>query len=195
MKPRRVPGGARGFLAPLAGVLCLATLLAAVVSPAAGNDPSVPGLSREETLRLGERIYRHGILPSGEPTTAAVPGGISVDGTMFSCVSCHLRSGLGSLEGEVLTPPTNGNVLYKPWDSMQEIARQWSGGMGASKKRYMHYLTRGKGGDFPKRPAYTDETLADAIRGRSEPGRPGVQRRDAPLQFRRAGHGDPHRVS
>jgi len=71
------------------------------------------------------------------------------------------------LEGEVLTPPTNGNVLYKPWDSLQEIAKQWTRGMGGSKKRFMHYLT--KTGDFPKRPAYTDETLADAIRGGANP--------------------------
>jgi hypothetical protein len=154
------PSGARIFLASLAGILCLATLLSAVVSPAAGNDPSVPGLSREETLRLGERIYREGILPSGDPHTARIPGGIRVEGTMFTCVSCHLRSGLGSLEGEVLTPPTHGNVLYKPWNSLHETAKLWMG--GGSKQRYMHYLTRV--GDFPRRSAYTDETLADAIR-------------------------------
>ncbi|HEY6096609.1 MAG TPA: hypothetical protein VIU83_01035, partial [Candidatus Deferrimicrobium sp.] len=75
------------ILASLAGVLCLATLLFAIGSPAAGNDPPVPGFSREETVRLGERIYRDGILPSGDPLTALVPGGIRVDGTMFSCVS------------------------------------------------------------------------------------------------------------
>lgn len=84
---------------------------------------------------------------------------------MFSCMSCHLRSGLGSLEGGVLTPPTNGNVLYKPWNSLQETAKQWMG--GGSKRRYMHYLTRV--GDFPKRTAYTDETLADAIRDGANP--------------------------
>jgi hypothetical protein len=165
VKPRRAPGGARFFLASLAGILCLATLLSAVLSPAAGNDSPVPELSQEETLRLGERIYRDGILPSGEPHTARVQGSIPVDGTMFSCVSCHLRSGLGSLEGEVLTPPTNGNFLYKPWDSLQESSKQLMG--GGSKRRYLHYLT--KVGDFPKRPAYTDETLADAIREGADP--------------------------
>ena len=160
MKSHRAPAGARVFLASLAGILCMATLLSAVVSPAAGKAPSVPDLSREETLRLGERIYRDGILPSGDPHSALIPGGIRVEGTMFSCVSCHLRSGLGSLEGNVLTPPTNGNVLYKPWNSLHETAKLWMG--GGSKKRYMHYLTTV--GDFPSRTAYTYDTLADAIR-------------------------------
>ena len=165
MTPRRAPSGTRVLLAFLAALLFLATLLSAGFSPAAGVGSSVPGHSREETLRLGERIYRNGILPSGEPLTAVVQGNIPVDGTMFSCVSCHLRSGLGSLEGEVLTPPTTGNVLYKPWDSHRETAKMWSG--GGSRKQYMHFMTRI--GDFPKRSAYTDETLADAILGGSNP--------------------------
>jgi len=50
----------------------LATLASAGSSTAAGDDPAVPGLSREETLRLGERMYRDGILPSGEPLTATL---------------------------------------------------------------------------------------------------------------------------
>jgi hypothetical protein len=69
------------------------------------------------------------------------------------------------LEGEVLTPPTTGNVLYKPWDSLRETAKQFSG--GGSRKQYMHFLT--STGDFPKRSAYTDETLADAILGGANP--------------------------
>ena len=148
----------------------LATLLSAGFSPAAGEGSSVPGLSREETLRLGERIYRDGILPSGEPLTAVVQGDIPVEGSMFSCVSCHLRAGLGSFEGGVLTPPTNGNILYKPWDSRRETARLRKGSMGGSEelwKRSWYYLSRF--GEFPSRPAYTDETLADALREGADP--------------------------
>ena len=155
--------------APLAALLCVATLLLAGFSTA-GEGSSVPGLSREETLRLGERIYRDGILPSGEPLTAVVQGDIPVEGTMFSCVSCHLRSGLGSFEGEVLTPPTNGDILYQPWDSHRETAKLRKGTMEGTmklRKRTLFYLSRV--GEFPSRPAYTDETLADAIREGADP--------------------------
>jgi hypothetical protein len=168
--PRRAPSVPRSLLVPLAALLCLATLLSAGLSPAAGEGASVPGLSRAETLRLGERIYRGGILSSGEPLTAVVQGDIPVEGTMFSCVSCHLRSGLGSFEGDILTPPTNGDILYQPWDSHIETARLRRGTMeGTSKqrKRTLFYLTRI--GEFPSRPAYTDETLADAIREGADP--------------------------
>ena len=89
---------------------------------------------------------------------------------MFSCVSCHLRSGLGSFEGGVLTPPTNGNVLYKPWNSARETAKLRKGTMEGSTKlwtRSWYYLSRF--GEFPNRPAYTDETLADAILEGADP--------------------------
>ena len=167
----------------------LATLASAGSSTAAGDDPAVPGLSRGETLRLGERMYRDGILPSGEPLTATLYGGIHIEGTMFSCVSCHLRSGLGSFEGGVLTPPTNGVVLYKPWNSSREDSRLWKGnleGAGGLRTRSMYYVWMGsmemmaaqrnaplynlyRFGKYPGRPAYTDETVADAIRGGANP--------------------------
>lgn len=104
----------------------------------------------QEALRLGERMYREGILPSGMPMRAFVSGDVPVDGTAFTCVSCHLRSGLGSFEGSVVTPPTNGRVLYQPREPYIK---------GAEFVPYIHnyavYL--------PVRPAYTDETLSALI--------------------------------
>ncbi|MBI5076282.1 MAG: amino acid ABC transporter substrate-binding protein [Nitrospirae bacterium] len=104
-------------------------------------------MDQAELLRLGERIYREGILPDGKPLQGFVSGDVPVDGTAFTCVSCHLRSGLGSVEGGVVTPPTNGRVLYqerKPYIKGAEFVPLIH--------NYAVYL--------PVRPAYTDETLS-----------------------------------
>jgi ABC-type branched-subunit amino acid transport system substrate-binding protein len=87
-------------------------------------------------------MYREGILPSGEPMLSFVKGDLPVSGTAFTCESCHLRSGLGSFEGGVYTPATNGSKLFKPLE--------------------MTYIRF-------ERPAYTDETLARALRGGVDP--------------------------
>ena len=124
-------------------VLCMAVLQLFVVLPNSIGEPLKPSLSTEEKLRLGERMYREGILPSGEPMQAFVKGDVPVSGTAFTCVSCHLRSGLGSFEGGVYTPATNGGKLFKPLQLT-----------------YIRF----------DRPAYTEKTLAEAIRGGVDPG-------------------------
>ena len=100
-------------------LLSLRLLLAALCVPlllltGAFGAEVKPALSPEEKLRLGEMMYRQGVLPSGEPMKAFVSGDVPVEGTSFTCVSCHLRSGLGSIEGAVVTTPTNGRLLYQP---------------------------------------------------------------------------------
>ena len=93
---------------------CAMTLLLPAGSPVAVGETVKPTLAPEERLRLGEQMYRKGILPSGEPMRAFVKGDIPVPGTAFSCESCHMRAGIGSIEGEVYTPPTNGSSLFQP---------------------------------------------------------------------------------
>jgi len=107
-------------------------------------------LSAEKIQKLGEKIYREGLLPSGEPIQAYVSGDVPVSGTAFTCVSCHLRSGMGSLEGQVATPPTNGRILYQPREPFIKGSE-----FVPSFHNYAVY--------FPSRPAYTDQSLANLI--------------------------------
>ena len=106
-------------------------------------------------------LYREGILPNGEPVQALVAGDIPVDGRMFSCVNCHQRSGLGSVEGSLITWPTTGKELYIP----RRRTGAWNAaaahkGPGAVERWTLPPQYRAA----DARPAYTDETLKRAIR-------------------------------
>jgi hypothetical protein len=117
----------------------------------------IGGLPPAEALRLGEKMYREGLLPSGEPMQAIVQGDIPVDGTMFSCESCHLKSGMGSIEGRMVTLPTNATELFKPFTfSAEETAPPWQ-----SLPESINWSVR--------RPAYTEDTLAVAIAAGVDP--------------------------
>jgi hypothetical protein len=126
-----------GMILLAAGIFILGAHPAAPAE--AGDLPAATA----ETLKDGERMYREGILPSGEPMDAFVVDDIPVPGTAFTCVSCHLRGGLGSVEGGVYTPPTNAAKLYKPlyksFKGVEVIAEP------------------------PLRPAYTEDSLAEVI--------------------------------
>ena len=135
---------------------CILTVLSLCGSLFAGDlQPGVAGLSRDEVQQLGERIYRDGILPSGKPVQAVVQGDLTVEGTQFSCANCHMRSGLGSYEGQVVTPPINGIRLYQP--------RYRGGLIELSQEEWARVPRQYR--SLVVRPAYSDETLAAAIRG------------------------------
>lgn len=126
--------------------IALLTFLISITCSAAASD-----------LALGERIYREGILPAGAPMQAYVKGDVAVSGTAFSCVSCHMRSGLGSVEGGIVTTPTNGKSLYQPRNAPLPVMPGMGGSGGAK-------ITQP-----PRRSAYTDETLAAVLRGGVDP--------------------------
>lgn len=84
---------------------------------------------------VGERIYREGVLPSEKPVEAVVQGDVAVTGAQLTCVACHGRSGMGSVEGSRVIVPITPPFLSAP---------------RKLKSR--------------PRPAYTRETLARAIR-------------------------------
>jgi hypothetical protein len=138
-------------------LLLLGAMAAVGIGTAAEDEASpIEGLTKSEALALGERMYREGLLPSGEPIRAFVQKDIEVEGTMFSCQSCHLRSGMGSTEGTVITQPTCGSWLYKPFQGAEMSPR--------SQARLPARLD-----PPPVRPAYTDESLARAIRRGKDP--------------------------
>jgi len=101
-------------------------------------------------------MYREGILPSGETMQSVIKGDIAVSGTSFTCVSCHMLSGLGSIEGGVITTPTNGRSLYNPRNPPTGIRSGMGAGMGQPKSQLPPERA-------PGRPAYTDENLAAAL--------------------------------
>ena len=127
---------------------------------------SADDLTSDEMLVLGERMYRQGILPNGEPMQAVVSADVPVDGRMFTCVNCHQRSGLGSIEGSVITWPVNGKELYIPrrrtgaWHAAKEKQ-----GPGATQRWSLPSQYQAA----DARPAYTDESLAQLLREGIDP--------------------------
>ena len=114
-----------------------------------------------ERLALGERIYRQGVLPSGQPLRAVRSSG-EVTGPEAACVLCHRRSGLGNVEGDRLVPPIAGQFLF----SSRAAA---SAEMDARHTRGPD-LAHAFGRERP-RPPYTEASLLEAIRtGQSSSG-------------------------
>lgn len=112
--------------------------------------PVNPGSA--EAHRLGERMYREGLLPDGTPLRGYIRGDVPVDSTMFSCTNCHARSGLGSVEGQITSPPVNGASLFKPrYLFKDQVKNSISKSKGVTRSAQA------------LRPAYTEETLTAAI--------------------------------
>ena len=142
----------------LLAAACLTLLLTLFSRQILADAIPVTALSKSEIIRLGELMYRDGILPSGQVMEGFIRGDVEVDSTAFSCSSCHLRAGLGSVEGGVVTPPTNGNKLYLPYvrpPSLNDIPDRAG--------RIIYAKT------VQERPAYTRETLAIALRFGTDP--------------------------
>ena len=132
-------------------LICSIALLFPLAPADLSGESSGLSSAPQETLRLGARIYREGILPSGERLKTSIKGAPSVPGTTFACISCHLRSGIGALDEGVYTPSINGSKLFRPLPKLYLGVEQKTDSLP------------------PLRPAYTDESLVAAIRNGTDP--------------------------
>ncbi len=97
--------------------------------------------------KVGEAIFRQGMLASGQALVGTRAADTRVAGAAAACVNCHRRSGLGSKEGRIDIPPVTGRYLFHASSEKSDDV------------------------DLPfvetmriNREAYTDEALARAIR-------------------------------
>jgi hypothetical protein len=94
-----------------------------------------------------ENLFRKGVLSSGTSLTGNRESGGSVTGAPAACMNCHRRSGLGGAEGRILIPPITAKYLLQP-----------------GPRAAPNSMSAGETPGVPSRPAYTQATLAQAIR-------------------------------
>ncbi|MEY8878966.1 MAG: hypothetical protein AB9M60_20825 [Leptothrix sp. (in: b-proteobacteria)] len=66
----------------------------------------------------GRRLYLDGVRADGRPLRGMRALGqvepMAMTGATVACVQCHRRSGLGTVEGDLLVAPITGRALYQP---------------------------------------------------------------------------------
>lgn len=83
-----------------------------LVLPVSVFAQSTPQLA--ELVEQGRRIYMEGIDGSGNPLQGIRADNAKLVGAQAACVNCHKRSGMGSVEGDILIQPITGNYLFNP---------------------------------------------------------------------------------
>ncbi len=136
---------------------CIGTLAAAIwllgpdpvqLHASAPADPRQrPSVSLQES---GGRLYLAGLSSRNRAVAATVQGDLRVKSTEMPCINCHRRSGWGTTEGPVTTPPVVGRVLF----AARVLGNPQLG-----------LRTTGPG----TRPAYDDASLLRAIRDGIDP--------------------------
>jgi ABC-type branched-subunit amino acid transport system substrate-binding protein len=112
---------------------------------------------------LGARLYLKGLDAEGLQVRATIQDGAPLSGPRLGCVACHRASGFGSSEGGYYSPPINGPTLFSPrqLDRARFLANRFE---QAQPQRYRIRLSQPH-----MRPAYTQETLARALRSGIDP--------------------------
>ena len=82
-------------------------VLALLLMPLIGT-----GQSHGADLEAGKRLYRAGILASGEELVGKGFGDAEIRGEYAACVRCHRPSGFGSYEGGYYIPPITAPYMF-----------------------------------------------------------------------------------
>lgn len=61
----------------------------------------------------GKRIYREGVLTSGQPLQGTVEQDVVLSGVRAACANCHRRSGFGASEGNRVVSPITAAYLFR----------------------------------------------------------------------------------
>ena len=112
--------------------------------------------------QIGLRLYREGILPSGRPLAALLPGGVQLPGPAAACASCHRRSGYGGTEGTNLVPPITGPALFEAGRRRTDLFRPLF-------QEELSPEAWARLRELAERPAYTVASLATALRAGRDP--------------------------
>jgi cytochrome c553 len=79
---------------------------------------SAAQVAQESPEETGRRIYEQGLLPDNSALRAVRPEGFEITGQAAACITCHRRSGMGSVEGNlqntILVPPIVKPILFAP---------------------------------------------------------------------------------
>lgn len=111
----------------------------------------------------GRLIYLKGFSITSQPIEAFINQDVKVSGPEFACVKCHRLSGMGSSEGGKYVLPVTGPILFAP----RELNRNRIFSKLFHEIRSPEFVNRMR---QPRmRPAYTDESLARAIRSGIDP--------------------------
>jgi hypothetical protein len=138
----------------------LAAEVRRLVAAGAGNGGGDAAAERQAAAReRGRRLYRDGMLPSGQPLRAVVAGDVPAEGGRLACAECHRPSGYGGVEGGALAPPITGPSLFAggPSPAADLLGRLYQEELAQASWTRLRSAAA-------ERPAYTTESLAAAVR-------------------------------
>jgi Periplasmic binding protein/Cytochrome c len=113
--------------------------------------------------KMGEKIYTQGITSTGDPLQGRTEGDIEFTDAHFNCAQCHRHSGYGSSEGGNFVMPITSSSLFNPrsysrTDLFKKLFTESQSKQFWARMRSAY-----------QRPAYTDASLATAIREGVDP--------------------------